>query len=151
MSNSWNLDIIINYDKWNNLSFDIEAVIKMAINEASDMLVFDLKEKEISVLLTDDKEIQKLNKEYRGKDKSTNVLSFETEDETMLGDIVVSFDTMEKEANEEDKSFHDHFTHLVLHSFLHLLGFDHIEDFEADQMEHWEIKILDKLGIKNPY
>ncbi|MBN1783554.1 MAG: rRNA maturation RNase YbeY [Alphaproteobacteria bacterium] len=99
---------------------------------------------EISFLLTDDATIQKLNKDYRGKDKPTNVLSFETEDAEMLGDVVLAFETIERESAQE-KSFEHHLTHLIAHGILHLIGYDHIEDSEAEIMEAKEDEILDQI------
>ena len=117
---------------------------------------------EISVFLINDARIKELNKEYRGIDKPTNVLSFPaldtdeeikiTDDMTYLaGDILVSLETSEKEAMEEGKSLLDHLTHLLIHGVLHLAGFDHINDDEADVMEGLEIDFLAQKGIKNPY
>ena len=102
-------------------------------------------------MLTNDKEIQTLNKEYRGKNKPTNVLSFETGDEILLGDIVMSIDTLLKEAKEQKISVADHYAHLLCHGMLHLLGFDHIEEDEANEMEFFEIEILKEFKIANPY
>ncbi|MDA0902104.1 MAG: rRNA maturation RNase YbeY [Proteobacteria bacterium] len=118
-------------------------------------------ELEISILLTNDQAIQKLNHTYRQKDKATNVLSFptfndegqgiEVEGFVPLGDIVLSYETIKKEALEQNKSFINHLSHLVVHSILHLIGYDHIDDQEAENMEKLEIKILKKLDIDNPY
>jgi probable rRNA maturation factor len=115
---------------------------------------------EVSVNLSDDKGVQELNRDYRGKDKPTNVLSFEQYDPDMpslpgeaimLGDIVLAYETIEREAKEQEKSFADHFTHLLVHGTLHLLGYDHIDDEEAEEMEALEIKILAGFHIENPY
>lgn len=124
------------------------------LNAACD--VIDIKkDKKVSILLADDKYIQDLNREYRGKDKPTNVLSFPASYnklEQFLGDIAVSYDTMEKEAVNDNKILINHFTHLLIHGFLHLCGFDHeTSDKDAELMEGLEIKALDKLKIKNPY
>jgi apolipoprotein N-acyltransferase len=105
----------------------------------------------VSLLLTDDAEIRALNRQYRSIDQPTNVLSFETGDAELLGDIVLSFDRVEREAAEQGKSFHDHAVHLVAHGVLHLLGHDHVKGNDARAMEALEIKILRKLGIQNPY
>lgn len=106
---------------------------------------------ELSVLLTDDEEIRALNKEWRGMDKATNVLSFETGDERMYGDIALSIDTLEREAEAAGKTLRAHFAHLLAHGTLHLLGFDHMGGEEADEMEFFEGKILEELGFENPY
>ena len=110
---------------------------------------------EVSVMLGDDNTVQELNKTYRGKDKPTNVLSFpQTEPgETglELGDIALAFETVKREAFEQNKTLEDHLRHLLVHGTLHLLHHDHQNDEEAKEMETLEIKILDDLGVKNPY
>lgn len=105
---------------------------------------------EVSIVLADNDFVQTLNRDYRGKDRPTNVLSF-PQDAPLLGDIILALETLEREANEQSKAFNDHFTHLLVHGLLHLLGHDHIEEAEAEVMEALEIEILDALGIKNPY
>jgi probable rRNA maturation factor len=107
-------------------------------------------EGEVSVVLADDDFVQNLNREYRGQDKPTNVLSF-PQDPPMLGDIVLAYETVAREAAEQDKSFDQHLTHLLVHGLLHLLGFDHEVDDEAEEMEALEVQILKDMGIKNPY
>ena len=109
----------------------------------------------------DDAAIQILNRDYRNKDKPTNVLSFPMfnamseispqSGEIPLGDIFIAFETIKREATEQGKPLADHFTHMLVHGFLHLLGFDHITDAEAAVMESLEIKILKGLSIPNPY
>ena len=101
----------------------------------------------------------RLNKEYRGKDKPTNVLSFPFDDmaglpeeETrLLGDLVICAPVVRKEAKKQDKRPKDHWAHMVVHGTLHLLGYDHIEEAEASEMEALEARILEQFGIKNPY
>lgn len=105
---------------------------------------------EVAIVLADDAFIKSLNNDYRGKDKATNVLSFPSE-LPELGDIVLAIETIEKEAKEQGKSFRHHAAHLLVHGFLHLLGYDHIIDKDALKMEQLEIKILKKLGVTNPY
>jgi probable rRNA maturation factor len=111
---------------------------------------------ELSIVLTDDAEQQELNREWRGIDKPTNVLSFPQIEPFspvigILGDITLARETLEREAVELEKSFSDHFTHLVVHGFLHVLGYDHIEESEALVMERLETQILSSLGIADPY
>lgn len=111
---------------------------------------------EVSVLLTDDAEQQELNRQWRGIDKSTNVLSFPQLEpfapvSGLVGDITLALETVQREAEEMGVGFEAHFTHLVVHGFLHLLGHDHIEDGEAEVMETLETKILAGLGIADPY
>ena len=118
-----------------------------------------VKQAEVSVLLTDDAAVHTLNKEYRGVDKPTNVLSFaalDDEDEPvvdpmLLGDIVVAFETTKREAEEQGCSLPDHLFHLIVHGMLHLIGYDHIEEEDAVEMETLEIAVLAESGIGNPY
>jgi probable rRNA maturation factor len=111
---------------------------------------------ELSVVLTDDAEQRVLNRDWRGIDKSTNVLSFPQIEpfgpvSGLLGDIILARETLEREAAEQGVSFEDHFTHLVVHGFLHLLGYDHMDDDEALAMEGLETQILASLGVADPY
>lgn len=112
---------------------------------------------EISVQFADDAQVRALNAQWRGVDKATNVLSFpaapagKVAAAPLLGDIVLSFETAEREAAEEGKTLADHCAHLIVHGFLHLLGFDHEDAAEADRMEALETEILAKLGIADPY
>ncbi|WP_029041035.1 rRNA maturation RNase YbeY [Cucumibacter marinus] len=111
---------------------------------------------EISVLLTTDAAQRELNARWREIDKPTNVLSFpqiEPEDPVMglLGDISLAIETLEREAEEQQKPFAHHFAHLLVHGFLHILGYDHIEDDEAEAMEARERTILAQLDIPDPY
>lgn len=117
-------------------------------------------EAELSVRLVDKSESQSLNHQYRGKDKPTNVLSFPFEQPQglpseaqlpLLGDLVVCADIVAQEASEQSKTLHAHWAHMLIHGTLHLLGFDHIIDAEAEEMEALEIQILSSLGYSNPY
>lgn len=119
-------------------------------------------EAELCIVLADDHFVQDLNKTYRGKDKPTNVLSFparsipvaagpEPMGFRLLGDIVLARETLEREAAEQGKRIEDHVAHLVVHGVLHLLGQDHEEDKEAEIMEGLERKILQSMGIDDPY
>lgn len=109
---------------------------------------------ELSVLLCDDARMREINCDWRGIDKPTNVLSFP---QTLpgggaaLGDIAVSHETVEREAREEGKTFEDHYTHMIVHGFLHLIGFDHENDADAANMEGRERDILARLAIADPY
>jgi len=111
---------------------------------------------ELSIVLLDDAEQRELNRQWRQIDKPTNVLSFPQIEPFspvvgILGDITLARETLEREALELGKSFTDHYTHLVVHGFLHILGYDHIEDDEALVMEGLETQILATLGIEDPY
>lgn len=106
---------------------------------------------EIAVVLADDKFVQALNRQYRGKNKPTNVLSFPSDEEGELGDLILAIETIEKEAQEQKKKFRNHAIHLLVHGFLHLLGYDHLEKKQAEIMECLEVKILKRLGVSNPY
>lgn len=116
---------------------------------------------ELTVTLSHDSKIKILNKHYRSIDKPTNVLSFPMFDtlselptgagQIPIGDIIIAFETIKREAAEQNKTLPNHFTHMLIHGFLHLLGYDHMDDMDAKSMENLEIKILKKLGIGNPY
>jgi probable rRNA maturation factor len=119
---------------------------------------------EVAVRLTDDVEVQTLNRDFRGKDKPTNVLSFpqvqddlleglanSDDGEILLGDIVLARETCAREADEKGVSLIDHATHLIIHGTLHLVGYDHMDDASAGAMEALEVKALASLGIANPY
>lgn len=111
---------------------------------------------ELSIVLTDDAEQQLLNKEWRQIDKPTNVLSFPQIEpfgpvRGILGDIVLARETIVREAAELEKPFEQHFAHLVVHGFLHILGYDHIEEADALEMEALETRVLAALGIPDPY
>ena len=109
-----------------------------------------------SMLVTTSDEIQKLNKQYRDKDKATNVLSFpmqspEEVDISLLGDIILCASVIKQEANQQSKSEASHWAHMVVHGMLHLQGYDHVQNDEAEKMELLEINILNQLGFANPY
>ena len=113
-------------------------------------------EAEVTVRLVDEAESQELNHTYRGKDKPTNVLSFPFEcppgiELPLLGDLVICRQVVESEATEQGKPLMAHWAHMVVHGSLHLLGYDHIEDGEAEEMEALEIEFMAALGFANPY
>jgi len=113
---------------------------------------------ELSLVFTDDQSIRAINAEWRKKDKATNVLSFPAfpiepgkMPGPMLGDIIIARETVEREATELEKSFDDHLTHLMVHGMLHLFGYDHMNNAEAEIMEGLETRILAALGLSDPY
>ncbi|MEA2996427.1 MAG: putative rRNA maturation factor [Alphaproteobacteria bacterium] len=120
------------------------------------------KKAELSVILTSNRAIGALNRQWRGQDKPTNVLSFPAPKQATkraaargaprhLGDIVIAYETAAAEARAERKPFDHHLAHLAVHGFLHLLGYDHESDSEADAMERRERMILSRLGVPDPY
>ena len=160
-----NIDILCEEKKWHK-AITQKEIKEITLRLYREILAKNLadnnKEISVSILLTNSTKIQELNKNYRQKDKPTNVLSFpieypkflENEDgfnEKNLGDIVLCYEVIKNESAKQKKKFSNHLTHLILHSLLHLLGFDHINDKEAEIMENVEIEILSNLGINNPY
>lgn len=137
----------------------LEALVNRALKAAETELGLSLDHpSEVSFLFTDDATIQGINNEWRGKDKPTNVLSFPAfplrpgmAPKPLLGDIVVALETVQREAIEEQKSFENHLTHMIIHGLLHLLGYDHETDVDAEQMEQIERQILETLAIPDPY
>ncbi|QKV19545.1 rRNA maturation RNase YbeY [Oricola thermophila] len=137
---------------------ELEALVREVVDAAAARLGLSGADTELSVLFTDDAAIRRLNAEWRGKDRPTNVLSFPAFDLApgdapgpMLGDIVIASQTVAREAELEGKSFDDHLRHLVVHGFLHLLGYDHENDTEAGEMEGAERAILADIGVPDPY
>src|SRR5450432_1034365 len=138
-----------------------EAVIQRAVAAAAELVKSELGEAELAVMLTDDSSIRTLNNNWRGIDKPTNVLSFPALPPTggsgpddpprMLGDIAIAYQTTRKEADDEQKPFDHHLSHLAVHGFLHLIGYDHENDDDAEAMETLEQEILAQLGIPDPY
>ena len=119
-------------------------------------LLFIDKQAEISLLVCDEKDAQAYNRQYRGKDYATNVLSFELgqdlrEPKKLLGDLIICPQVVEKEAVEQGKDLIAHYAHLTIHGVLHIAGFDHIDDEDAKVMEAAEIAIMQSLNYPNPY
>lgn len=133
---------------WN--SDEIIPLITEAVEAA---LAYAQGSGELTILLSNDDKLHELNRNFRNMDKPTNVLSFPAgeNEEAYLGDIAIAHGVCTREAAEAGKTFNNHTRHLAVHGTLHLLGYDHIEPEEAEEMESAEIAILAKLGIPNPY
>jgi probable rRNA maturation factor len=140
---------------------DAEAIVHRAIEAAASVVDADTGDAELAVMLTDDAGIRTLNRNWRSIDKPTNVLSFPALQPTgvpssddaprMLGDIAIAYETTRSEADDEQKPFDHHLSHLAVHGFLHLVGYDHESEAEAEAMENLERDILGALGIPDPY
>ena len=153
-------EVLVVADNW-QAEPDAEAVIHRAITAAAEMVDADVGEAELAVMLTDDTGIRTLNLNWRGIDKPTNVLSFPalqpsgagapSDAPRMLGDIAIAYETTRREADDEQKLFDHHLSHLAVHGFLHLIGYDHENDGDAAAMETLEAEILAQLGIPDPY
>jgi probable rRNA maturation factor len=153
-------EVVAAADCWLNEP-DAEAVIKRAIAAAASTVGFEAGGAELAVMLTDDAGVRSLNKDFRGIDKPTNVLSFPAAQAAaardadaaprMIGDIAIAYETVLREAGEEHKPFAHHLSHLAVHGFLHLIGYDHETDDDAEAMEALETGILAQLGIPDPY
>jgi probable rRNA maturation factor len=175
-----NLEISVEHDAWNK-DIDIKSTATECVDAVFAELKLNHYNVEICFLFTNDDEMRMLNKTYRGVDKSTSVLSFPSNvqkemlhdfvycddlgedplsgddnsycccNACILGSIVFAHETAEYESKNQNKTMKDHLRHLIVHSVLHLLGYDHASDREAEQMEKLEIKILEKLNVANPY
>ncbi|MGN7771605.1 rRNA maturation RNase YbeY [Phyllobacterium sp. 22552] len=152
------IDILVETDGWPGEAA-LSDLASIAIAAVWDELASgNQPDSELSLVFTDDAAIKELNNDWRHKDKPTNVLSFPAfpikpgqAPGPMLGDIVIARETVVREAEDEEKSFDHHLTHLIVHGVLHLLGYDHETDDEAEEMEQLERKILARLAIPDPY
>lgn len=139
-----------------------EDILAQVINDKTPSWLQN-KEVAVNLSLSNNEEIKQLNSEFRNLDKPTNVLSFANIDDEEfeyylnlnkqieLGDVIISLQTMLEQSQQEEISLHDHYCHIWVHALLHLLGYDHIEQEEAEEMESEEIRILQTLNIANPY
>jgi probable rRNA maturation factor len=130
----------------------------LALKNAADLTLQEEKKRDsvVNLKIVGNAEMQQLNKEFRNKDRATNVLSFTNDDLSKdvtknIGDIAISYDFVKQEAKDHGKSFSDHVIHMLVHGIYHILGYDHEDDISAEVMESKEIYILDKLKISNPY
>ncbi|HVB89574.1 MAG TPA: rRNA maturation RNase YbeY [Beijerinckiaceae bacterium] len=151
-------DIAVECDDWlsANLGLDslVEDIAQACLAEAQPALADGV---ELSLLFCDDAKIRALNAAWRGQDRATNVLSFPAgpsdrlASAPLLGDIALAFETTRSEAEREGKTLRDHTAHLVAHGFLHLLGYDHEEETQAERMERIERAALARIGVEDPY
>ncbi|MFO1072985.1 MAG: rRNA maturation RNase YbeY [Geminicoccaceae bacterium] len=151
------IEVTVEAEAWHAAVTDPEALCRRVVGEVL------ARERpgavhETSVLLADDARVRELNRDWRGKDAPTNVLSFPAEDEppvpgvpALLGDVVLALETVRREALAEGKPLADHASHLLVHGTLHLLGYDHEVEAEAERMEAREVELLALLGIADPY
>jgi len=151
------VDILIESEAWRMLP-EAADIVQRAIAATSKVDIHRCNA-ELSILLCDDKTIARLNGRWRGQEKPTNVLSFPApplqgalpDEKIPLGDIAIAYETVAREAEENGKTVSDHLSHLVLHGLLHLLGYDHHMDDEAERMERLERDILARIGVADPY
>lgn len=151
------IDILVNDRRWND-ALDVERLCHEVLERCCSEISISLDpEAEVSFVFCDDKEIEDLNSKWRNLEKPTNVLSFPASQverlphAKLLGDIIISYDTVLREARERPISLEHHTAHMILHGFLHLLGYDHETDIDAHEMENLERAVLKLLGINDPY
>ena len=146
------IDFVVESELWEEAG-NLKPLLRSAVAEAAQVL--STGGAELAIVLTDDSTIRLLNRDWRGVDKATNVLSFPTETfggkPRLLGDIVLAYETVAREAHTEGKPFAHHLAHLTVHGFLHLNGYDHERKREAEKMEELERQILRRLAIPDPY
>lgn len=150
-------DILVEAGDWGDPA-ELQALADRAVETAAALADAEIVDgSEVSLVLTDDASMRRLNRQHRGIDKPTNVLSFPQDDPDadaygpLLGDIVVARETIEQEAVDGGLPFGHHLTHMIVHGFLHLVGYDHVDDDEAEEMERLETTILAALEIPDPY
>lgn len=148
------IDICIEDGRWNEMA-GLDALLSRALRTAAGMAAAGRNGGSVSLLLGDDARLRQLNRQFRGKGRATNVLSFPpatlAPGETLIGDIALSYDTVQREARRDGKAMRDHLTHLAVHGLLHLFGYDHENEGDARIMERMETDILARLGIADPY
>jgi probable rRNA maturation factor len=163
MSGRLDIDVLADSPAWRDGFPAAESVCRRAAVAAFDGGYHRAGQAEVGLVLSDDARVRRLNHDFRGYDRATNVLSFPNHTAAevaapwppdrplLLGDIVVAYETVVAEAVAERKDFSHHLSHLVVHGMLHLLGYDHRTQAEADEMERLETRILATLGVPNPY
>jgi probable rRNA maturation factor len=149
------VDVVRHAEAWDEARIDDAMLRRAAQAAAAEAPALPAGDYELTILLTDDEEMRALNRTWRDKDAPTNVLSFPASDTLsgpgLLGDIALAYETIREEARDRDIALTDHVAHLVVHGVLHLLGFDHADDRQAERMETLERKALASLGIADPY
>ncbi len=153
--------IDVRSDQWTEVVGDVQEVALRAVHGGLDAAMGPEGPSEVAIVLADDAFVRDLNRDYRGIDQPTNVLSFANDDEPnapvmagaprMWGDVIVAFETTDREAEEQGLSLSDHLSHLIVHGILHLVGYDHETDDQAAEMERLEVEILARMGIDDPY
>ena len=160
MNEGLELTVSVSCRDWINALPTARSICRRAARAAVRADAAQTRGTEASLVLADDVLVRSLNREYRGEDRPTNVLSFANPDgddmavpgqPVMLGDIVVAFETAAAEAARQGKSLGDHLSHLVVHGMLHLLGYGHERDADAERMERLEIRVLSGIGVASPY
>lgn len=150
--NALNIDVVVKSKLWNRKK-GFKSAARSAIVEAAGLL--STPSSELAIVLTDDSTIRLLNRDWRGVDAPTNVLSFPASRAggatPFIGDIVLAYETIAREARAERKPFAHHIAYLAVHGFLHLLGYDHLRKKDAEEMEQLERDILRRLRIPDPY
>jgi probable rRNA maturation factor len=146
------IDLRADSELWKDAK-DAPAVVRRAVAEAASIL--SISAAELAIVLTDDSAMRVLNRDWRGVDTATNVLSFPTRysagEPPLMGDIVLAYETIAAEAKGQHKPFAHHVAHLAVHGFLHLLGYDDVREADAETMEKIERSVLRKLAIPDPY
>lgn len=163
MGERFDIDVIADSPAWKDGFPAAENVCRQAALAAFDAQYHGTAQAEVGLVLSDDARVRRLNRDFRGLDRATNVLSFPNHTAAevaapwpadrpmLLGDIVLAYETVVAEAVAERKDSSHHLSHLVVHGMLHLLGYDHRTDAEAEEMERLETRILATLGVPNPY
>jgi probable rRNA maturation factor len=150
------VDVLVLDERWAEIG-DPQAVTRLSVEAALSVVAERQSgDVEVSVALADDATVQALNRDWRGKDYPTNVLSFpapsmRTPGPRVLGDIALAYETVARESRDENKLFADHAVHLLVHGTLHLLGYDHESDSDAAVMEALEVEALARVGVADPY
>ena len=159
------VEVISRCEAWNRLLPDANGLAcraaRLALGRGQSKAALVLPHQvELVIVLADDAEQRQLNRDWRGIDRPTNVLAFPAwapgaqlprDAPLLLGDVVLALETVEREADEQDTTLADHFSHLIVHGVLHLLGYDHASEMEAVEMERLETSILAELGVADPY